>query len=285
MNQRRIVLGVSALFLMLTGTRGQTADQILIAAGSGWRYNDSGANLGTAWRMRAYNDASWLSGTAQLGYGDGDESTIISYGSDPANRRITYYFRSSFAITDPSEIASLAVRFIRDDGCVIYVNGIEVARSNMPSGAVTYTTRASVAIGGADESAWLEAPIDPCGTGVRRECDCRGGSSTVAHELGCQLRSGAPGRASPASGSNCQPHLASGSRRDQHGVGDFRCGGISPGWPVERGPVRGRFANDGCVQRADAGERRADHGGRAVTGGWQRPSVSTSTDKAHTPTS
>ena len=50
---------------------------------------------------------------------------------------------------------------MRDDGCVIYLNGVEVVRSNMPSGTVTYTTRATTAIGGTDESAWLEAPIDP----------------------------------------------------------------------------------------------------------------------------
>ena len=31
----------------------------------------------------------------------------------------------------------------------------------MPAGTVTYTTRASAAIGGADESAWLQAPVDP----------------------------------------------------------------------------------------------------------------------------
>ena len=44
---------------------------------------------------------------------------------------------------------------------VIYLNGVEVVRSNMPAGTVTYTTRATTAIGGADESAWLQAPIDP----------------------------------------------------------------------------------------------------------------------------
>jgi hypothetical protein len=149
------------LLLALTGARSHTADLILVAAGSSWRYNDSGANLGTGWRSRTYNDSAWSTGAAQLGYGDGDEATVISYGSNPNNRRITYYFRRGFTVSDPAAIASLTVRFVRDDGCVIYVNGVEVTRSNMPTGTISSTTRASVAIGGADESAWNEAPIDP----------------------------------------------------------------------------------------------------------------------------
>jgi VCBS repeat-containing protein len=160
MPRARLLLGTAAV-LLLSSTPTRTADQILIAPGSAWRYNDSGTNLGTAWTSPSYVDTSWPSGNAQLGYGDGDETTVISYGSSTTNRRITYYFRRSFAVTDPSTVGALSLRFLRDDGCVIYLNGVEVARSNMPSGAITYTTLAPVAIGGADESAWLEAPIDP----------------------------------------------------------------------------------------------------------------------------
>ena len=161
MSSRRTAVAIVASLLILSGVRGHSADLVLISPGSVWRFNDSGLNLGTSWRTVTYNDGSWSSGPAQLGYGDGDESTVISYGSNPNNRRITYYFRRSFTVTNPSAIAALVVRFVRDDGCVIYLNGVEVVRSNMPTGSVSYTTRASVAIGGADESAWLEAPIDP----------------------------------------------------------------------------------------------------------------------------
>jgi hypothetical protein len=151
-----IVLGVLVL-----STSSRSADQTLIAAGSMWKYNDSGSNLGTAWRTLAYNDAGWASGPAQLGYGDGDEATSLSYGSDPNNRRITYYFRRSFSVANPAALAALSVRFVRDDGVAIYVNGIEVVRSNMPSGTISATTLATTAIGGADENAWQQASIDP----------------------------------------------------------------------------------------------------------------------------
>jgi acid phosphatase type 7 len=106
---RRICLAISVLLLVLTSSRVQSADQILVAAGSSWRYNDSGTNLGTGWRGVTYNDGSWLSGLAQLGYGDGDEATVISYGGNVNNRRITYYFRRSFTVADPAAISALAV--------------------------------------------------------------------------------------------------------------------------------------------------------------------------------
>lgn len=158
---RKIFPAALVLGVLVLSTTSRSADQTLIAAGSGWKYNDSGSNLGTSWRTPAYNDASWPSGLAQLGYGDGDESTPLSYGSDPNNRRITYYFRRSFSVANPAALAALTVRFVRDDGVAIYVNGIEVVRSNMPAGTITATTLATTAIGGADESAWQQASIDP----------------------------------------------------------------------------------------------------------------------------
>ncbi len=160
MTRPRLSLLVVAMLAALL-TTGLTADQILIPGGSTWRYNDSGANLGTAWRATAYNDAGWASGAAQLGYGDGDESTVLSYGTSSSNRRITYYFRRQFTVANPAGIAALNLRYVRDDGAVIYLNGTEVVRSNLPSGTVGYTTLATTAIANADESAWQLAPIDP----------------------------------------------------------------------------------------------------------------------------
>ena len=77
MSRSKLFLSVAALLLLIS-TPIRTADQTLIAPGSTWKYNDSGANLGNTWSAPAYNDASWPSGAAQLGYGDGDESTVMS---------------------------------------------------------------------------------------------------------------------------------------------------------------------------------------------------------------
>jgi hypothetical protein len=50
---------------------------------------------------------------------------------------------------------------MRDDGAVVYLNGVEVWRTNMPAGTVTHLTTASVAIGGADESTFVQTTISP----------------------------------------------------------------------------------------------------------------------------
>jgi hypothetical protein len=55
------------------------ADVPLVSFGSAWRYLDNGSNQGTAWRSPTFVDTAWRSGPAQLGYGDGDERTVVSY--------------------------------------------------------------------------------------------------------------------------------------------------------------------------------------------------------------
>ena len=108
----------------------------VISYGSSWKYLDNGTDQGTTWTATGFNDASWLSGNGQLGYGDGDETTVIPYGV-ANNKYITYYFRKSFNITTSGLFSSLTLNIMRDDGAVVYLNGTEVARSNMPIGAIS----------------------------------------------------------------------------------------------------------------------------------------------------
>ncbi len=49
---------------------------------------------------------------------------------------------------------SLDISILKDDGAVVYINGTEVRRSNMPAGAITYTTPASSALSGAAETTY-----------------------------------------------------------------------------------------------------------------------------------
>jgi hypothetical protein len=134
---------------------------LLVAAGSTWRYLDDGSNQATAWRARAYDDSAWSTGPAQLGYGDGDEATVISYGGNASAKNITTYFRRTFSVTDPSAIGSLTLRLLADDGAVVYVNGLEAFRANMPGGSITSTTLASTTLFDAAESTFVSAAISP----------------------------------------------------------------------------------------------------------------------------
>ena len=133
----------------------------LIPEGAVWKYLDNGIDQGTAWQGVAFDDSGWSAGPAQLGYGDGDEVTIVSYGPDQFNKYVTTYFRHRFDLPGVVAGGDLTLRLLRDDGAVVYVNGVDVFRSNMPVGS-TYLTLATVAVGGAEEtSVFVSASLNP----------------------------------------------------------------------------------------------------------------------------
>ena len=172
-----------ALALCSFFSAARAADTILVPTGATWKYLDNGADQGTAWRATAFNDSTWPSGPAQLGYGDGDEATTLGFGPDANNKFITTYFRRSFNVTNASLFNGVTLRLLRDDGAVVYLNGVEVWRTNMPAGSVGFLTPASVAIGGVDESTFVQTTISPSllltGTNVLAvELHQSGGTST-----------------------------------------------------------------------------------------------------------
>ena len=158
---RRLVLAIFLLAVLGLTARISTTDTVLIASGSAWKYHDRGANLGTTWRTRSYVDSAWAAGSAQLGYGDGDEATVVRYGPNSAAKYITTYFRQTFSVADPALVQSLTLKVLRDDGAVVYLNGTEVFRTNMPTGTIAYNTLAPMATADADETTHYTASIDP----------------------------------------------------------------------------------------------------------------------------
>src|SRR5687767_4132163 len=103
----------------------------LVPLNSIWRYYDLGQappnQSGITWKQLAYDHSSWEDGPAQLGYGDGDEATTI------ASTTLTGYFRQTFNVADASDYASLNLQLTYDDGVVVYLNGSEIWRVNMPA--------------------------------------------------------------------------------------------------------------------------------------------------------
>jgi hypothetical protein len=131
----------------------------MIESNTVWRYLDDGSDQGTAWAMPGFDDTLWVTGAAELGYGDGDEATVISFGTDDQNKHITYYFRQTFNVTGAGDQTNLVVRMRRDDGGVVYLNGTEVFRGNMPEGPITFQTLAGGAIG--SETTFFETNVNP----------------------------------------------------------------------------------------------------------------------------
>ena len=126
-----------------------------IAKDSQWSYKDDGTSLdATNWKSLAYSNTSWATGYAPLGYGD-SQNTQISYGPDAGNKYVTYYFSKDINVNlaDLTDFVDFGIK--RDDGAVVYVNGVEVFRDNMPTGAFNYLTTSTDIVDGADENRYF----------------------------------------------------------------------------------------------------------------------------------
>ena len=130
-------------------SNGSTVNVEVFPTNTEWQYYDKGSLDGENWYGRIYsNESSWQKGKAPLGYATGSTwtnyATGLDWGGDTNNKRTTFYFRKKFtldqapAASDVFELSASA-----DDGFVVYVNGKEAARYNMPSGTVKYSTFAS----------------------------------------------------------------------------------------------------------------------------------------------
>ncbi len=116
----------------------------IVAPRSTWRYNDSGADLGTSWYASDYDDLSWSEGSAELGFGENNLGTELTPGY------VTYYFRHSFDIDAPLP-SGLDILLKADDGAIVRLNGTELIRDNLPEGFVGASQPALGWKGGADE--------------------------------------------------------------------------------------------------------------------------------------
>jgi len=131
----------------------------LIPEKSVWHYWDRGSYPGADWTDADFDDSGWSSGPAILGYGGTGVNTTVSYGPDPGNRYPTTYFRKTFELDDLNGVTELEAGLIRDDGAIVYLNGREIIRTNMPDGPVDYNTYASGTVN--SERDWNVYRIDP----------------------------------------------------------------------------------------------------------------------------
>jgi len=141
--------------------RGYTTNETLIAAGARWRYWDRGSNPATDWKAPTYDDLAWSEGFAELGYGDGDEATEVSYGPRQNQKYITTYFRRTFNVPAPESITDLQLSVIRDDGVAVSLNGQEVLRDNLPAGPLDFATTALLGLALPEEATALVTGASP----------------------------------------------------------------------------------------------------------------------------
>jgi hypothetical protein len=139
------------------------ATNSLVSQGATWSYLDNGSDQGTAWKEPGFDDSGWNTGNGPLGYGSHGEATggtEVGYGGNANNKHITTYFRHAFTVVHADSIVGLTLGIVRDDGAVVYLNGTEVLRSNMPGGAIGFDTLAPGTISGNAEDELNESAFD-----------------------------------------------------------------------------------------------------------------------------
>ncbi len=99
----------------------------VVAVGDSCQYIIPTATTATNWREIAFDDSGWESGVTGLGYGDNDDNTIVANGTK------AIFLRQSFEISQPELIEEILFHVDYDDGCVAYLNGVEIARENLPA--------------------------------------------------------------------------------------------------------------------------------------------------------
>ena len=135
-----------------------TRARTLVQAGETWHYYDQDAAPPGEWKAAAFDHSSWASGPAPLGYSPGNQDGAATLIAGGVNTHYTNYFRRRFTVEDPTAfVGELTIRYQRDDGLVIWLNGTELARDNMSPGIPGHTTPAAAVATG--EDGWYTATV------------------------------------------------------------------------------------------------------------------------------
>jgi hypothetical protein len=152
--------GIQPLYYFArTSFDGPTPPRVLVPMASNWKYLANGSDQGTAWRNPGFDDSSWSSGPAQLGYGDGELQTFVGYGLNVNDKYVTTYFRKTFVATNVNRIANMTLKLVVDDGANVFLNGAPLQNLNLNFGAA-YNTLATP-MTAALRDTWQSYAVDP----------------------------------------------------------------------------------------------------------------------------
>lgn len=160
--------------------------RVLVQRGSRWRYFDAGSEpapaAGVSWRDPGYPDVSWNEGPAILGFAGSSTTNPVAtvtrrYVTGNTGTQVTTtYFRHTFTLDSTSDATKLVIEILRDDGAVVYLNGVEILRENMDPGPVSYNTYSAAVVGSPDQNTYFVREIDAANL-------LRKGQNTIAAEV------------------------------------------------------------------------------------------------------
>ncbi|WP_460802427.1 fibrinogen-like YCDxxxxGGGW domain-containing protein [Microbacterium sp. GXF6406] len=107
-----------------------------------WRYSNDA--LPSGWNAPGFDDSSWPTGTGLFARGVTSATTNIEPVDIPSNP-LSAQFRRTFEVTQAASVVNGTVTVIADDAVVVYLNGTELGRANLPSGTLTQNSYATAA--------------------------------------------------------------------------------------------------------------------------------------------
>ena len=121
-----------------------------------WYYYDND-HLEDEW-FKNLDFNNWETGISPLGYGDEKNITNLSFGESEEYKHVTKYFAKKIFIANKH--LAYEIKLLRDDGAVVYINGKELIRDNMPSSTITSNTLAVSTTKGQDEHKYYQYFFD-----------------------------------------------------------------------------------------------------------------------------
>lgn len=123
------------------GCKVTTEEVILRSTNSFCRYLvPTNGDLDGIWYRSTFDDSAWSSGTSGVGYEKNPSSSTsvipcmgINVESEMYDKNGTVYIRMPFTLEEKPNLQKLVLRMLYDDGFVVYLNGVEVARVNAPA--------------------------------------------------------------------------------------------------------------------------------------------------------
>ena len=134
-------LQIENLELVTEGNRPYEGE-MLIKSNSSWSYLFN-KNPTQNWMSKDFDDSSWHKGITSIGYGDSDLRTKI--GGDELKKTVSkIFFRHKFDLgnLELNSVKKLKLNLLADDGALIFINGREATRYNLPEGPINLETRA-----------------------------------------------------------------------------------------------------------------------------------------------
>lgn len=153
-----IVSRIARLILLLAATFGvhsTAAAAEILPYGAKWHYfigvSDPSTADASAWRRLGFNDSTWTVAPAPIGYANPPnapvESALVTL--IPSSQEGAYssvFMRTEFVAKSPVPGNVFTVNVNIDDGCIVWINGTEVGRYNVPEGDLPFNSWASSAL-------------------------------------------------------------------------------------------------------------------------------------------